>query len=230
MTAEAADGPDNERPVAAEVLVVLGSAALPRTIDAAANEQDVIIFGADINDTLGFSLEVGDVTGDGLADLLMGARGDAGEGNARSGAGAVYILAGAPELPAVIDLAADPLPAISGAQDGDTLSHATVAAAGDKTYVVLGAPIARTGGLTSAGLVYVLDAATVAGLDAPRSVAQLPVRVLVEAAAAGDSLGRGSAIADVTGDGLPELLVLSSLADAQAEDAGRVYILPLSLP
>lgn len=237
VTAEAADGPDNSRQVAAEVVIVLGSAGLPGTIDLARDEQDVIVLGGDDNDTLGFSLEAGDVTGDGIDDLLMGARGDNGDGNAGNRVGAVYILTGAPELPAVVDLAVQPLPAVYGAEGGDILSHALTASVDGKPYAVLGAPGARVGSESAAGAAYLLDGATIAGIEEPRSITQLPVRLLVEAAGGGDSLGRASAVADVNGDGQPELLLLASLADGPGiPDAGRVYILsyrpvgPLVLP
>lgn len=231
MAAEAADGPENARPVAAEVVIVLGSASLPETIDVGKNEQDVIVFGADDNDTLGFSLAAGDVTGDGIDDLLMGARGDKGDRNASNSVGAVYMLTGAPQLPAVVDLAMETLPAVYGAEDGDTLAHALIASEGGTRYVVLGAPGARAGSELTAGAVYLLDGETVAGIEQPSRISQLPVRLLVEAAASGDSLGRASAIADVNGDGQPELLLLASLADGPGRpDVGRLYILPLVLP
>ena len=231
MTAEAADGPENRRPVAAEVLIVLGSTELPATIDAGKDEQDVIVFGADDNDTLGFSLAAGDVTGDGIDDLLMGARGDNGGRNASSRVGAVYMLTGAPQLPTVVDLATETLPAVYGAENGDTLSHALIAREGETRYAVLGAPVARVGGRSNAGVVYLLDGETMAGLDQPRIISQLSVRLLVVGAASGDGLGRASAIADVNGDGQPELLLLASLADDAADDdVGRVYILPLAPP
>jgi hypothetical protein len=231
VTAEAADGPENSRPVAAEVVIVLGSAGLPGTVDVGKDEQDVIVLGAGNNDTLGFSLEAGDVTGDGFDDLLMGARGDSGDRDTGNRVGAVYMLTGAPELPASVDLAVEPLPAVYGAESGDILSHALIASVGGRPYAVLGAPSARAGSESTAGAVYLLDGETMAGIGQPRSISQLPVRLLVEAAASGDSLGRASAIADVNGDGQPELLLLASLADGPGTpDAGRVYLLPLVLP
>ncbi|MFQ5474100.1 MAG: integrin alpha, partial [Dehalococcoidia bacterium] len=94
LTAEAADGPNNERSVGAEVHIVFGSEDLGGVIDVALDEQDVTVIGADPNDTLGFGLSAGDVNNDGIDDLLASARGADGPGNSSSELGELHIVLG----------------------------------------------------------------------------------------------------------------------------------------
>src|SRR3990172_650110 len=100
-----ADGPDESRPDAGEAYVVFGSKQLPATVDLAEGEQDLTIYGARPSDSLGFSAETGDINGDGVADLLIGAP-FAGEANTPAGnPGAVYVLFGRQDLDGDLDLA-----------------------------------------------------------------------------------------------------------------------------
>jgi hypothetical protein len=74
--------------------VVLGSKGLPATIDLA-TDADVVIQGAAAGDGSGISLSgAGDVNGDGIDDLIIGAVGA--DPNGRAGAGASYVVLGGP--------------------------------------------------------------------------------------------------------------------------------------
>ena len=70
ITAEAADGPSNARPVAAEVYVIYGSPDLTGVLDVAEGHQDVTIYGAEDSDTIGFNIASGDINGDGRMDII----------------------------------------------------------------------------------------------------------------------------------------------------------------
>ena len=104
LVAQRAGGPDNNRDTVGEAYVIFGSSDLKGTIDVAANEQDVIIFGTDAHDLLSFS-GADEIDGDGIGDIALGTSFAGGPGNARDGAGEVYILFGSSGLPATIDLA-----------------------------------------------------------------------------------------------------------------------------
>jgi hypothetical protein len=235
MTAEAADGPANQRGVAAEVHIVYGSPSLTGDLFISRDDQDVSVLGADANDTLGFSLSAGDVTGDGIDDVIMGARGDNGAMNAQNRVGALYLLPGAADLPATIDLAASPppLPAIYGHDTADTLAYSAVADVdGDGQAELLAAAILGDGpdGVrTDAGEVYVLRAETLAALEGPVGIGGLAIALIVYGGLADGHLGSAMTAADVNADGRPELLLLAAEADGPdgREAVGRAYIVPL---
>ena len=237
MTAEAADGPDNARSTAAEVHVVFGSKELSGDLDIAQGDQDLSILGADEQDTLGFSLASGDVTGDGVDDLIMGARGDNGLMNAQNRVGAVYILFGGPDVPSSIDLAQSPsgVAGLYGADDGDLMAHVAVGdLEGDGESELLVAAISADGPdnrRTDAGDLYVMDVTTVGALSEPVSIGSNRLKAIVYGAQEEDRLGSAMAVADIDGDGRPELLVLAADADGPdgaRPDAGQVFVVSLS--
>jgi hypothetical protein len=234
VTAEAADGPGNQRSVDAEVYVVYGRRDLAGELDIAARDQDVTIYGAEQNDTLGFNLAVADVTGDGRDDLLVTARGGDGPGNNTPEGGELHVFPGGSRLPETIDLAAyDDDAFLHGPDAADFLGNGIAAADFDGdgfNELVVGVP----GGdgaaddsvnMRDAGEVYVVDAR---GLSGPAGVASLPVRLAVYGARMDDALGTSVAAGDMTGDGRPELAILalrSDGADGARPDAGLIYVL-----
>jgi glycosylphosphatidylinositol phospholipase D len=164
-------GPASDRDRAGRVTVAFGDGAIAGVKDLAVDlAGTLVIEGADERDYLGTELALGDVTGDGVADLIIGAQ--FADGPAGGGA--------RPECGEVI--------------------------------VVLGGAATRTAGS--------IDLATppAAGL----------VRVI--GAAAGDRLGIFVDAADVTGDGVADLLLGADLVDGAAgaprADAGAVYVIP----
>ena len=68
-----ADGPDNSREDGGEVYVIFGSRDLGGVLDFASASADVRIMAADADDDFGAALASGDVNGDGIDDLLIGA-------------------------------------------------------------------------------------------------------------------------------------------------------------
>ena len=125
-----ADGPDNGRNNCGEVYLILGRDDLPHSIDIARGQQDATILGADPNDLMGHSLAVGDIDGDGTADVIAGAPAAASLDNVRDQGGEVRVFFGASVWPAVLDAAVEhPGAALWGAEAGDELGFSV--ASGD---------------------------------------------------------------------------------------------------
>ena len=101
ISARNADGLDNNRNNAGEVYVIFGSAELPSRIDVAEETPGVTIAGSDPNYLFGHSLASGDVNGDGLADVLVGAP----AANSREKAGQILVFPGSAQWPATVDAA-----------------------------------------------------------------------------------------------------------------------------
>ncbi len=91
LTAVSADGRGNAADLSGEVLLIAG-ASLTGEIDASSDSAGIVLYGADAEDRLGRSAALGDVNGDGLADLLLGAPGGDGDGDTISSAGEIYVL------------------------------------------------------------------------------------------------------------------------------------------
>jgi uncharacterized protein (TIGR03437 family) len=118
------DGPNNVRPDSGEVYVIFGGPA------GAIRRAQLTIFGGsasvdEIPDALGSSVAVGDFTGDGILDLIMGAPGADPVDSARPPAGAAYMIFGGRNLDAdSIDLMSKaPDLKIFGAKSGARLGN-----------------------------------------------------------------------------------------------------------
>lgn len=92
LTAVSADGPDNSRDLAGEAAFIPAN-TLAETIDTARGDAP-LIYGRDANDRLGRSAAMGDIDGDGRAELILGAPGGAGANNDTPDAGEIYVLPG----------------------------------------------------------------------------------------------------------------------------------------
>ncbi|GBC81680.1 hypothetical protein HRbin10_00792 [bacterium HR10] len=175
------DGPDGARSNCGAVFIILGRSGqrLPLVRDLNLQRPDVIIYGADVNDRLGSSVAAGDVNGDGVADVVIGAPNADGLNNTRPNVGEVYIFFGGASIAsvAVRDLRSSPAdatiigwggPAGKNVQDqagtavavgdvnGDQIGDVVIGAPGVKgpdgsrtTSPQLGLPV-------SAGAIYVL--------------------------------------------------------------------------
>lgn len=94
LTAVSADGPGNTVDLAGEAALVLNT-GLQETVDVAAGGAQAIIYGRDRADRLGRSAAMGDLDGDGRAELVLGAPGGAGGANDTPEAGEVYVYSAA---------------------------------------------------------------------------------------------------------------------------------------
>lgn len=98
------DGPDNNRHLAGEAYVFFGG-ALPSVLDLATDAPDMLVYGRASGDLLG-RVAVGDVNGDGAADLALGATQMGNPG--QTGPGAVFIIFGVPAPTATATVTATP--------------------------------------------------------------------------------------------------------------------------
>lgn len=172
----------------------------------------------------GFSVSTGDVDGDGIGDLLIGALGLPGA------AGEAYLVLGATSLTSVPDLD-NPPPGVTvrryGGGPGERAGGRVLLAdvIGDsRDDIVIGAPGASPGGRAGAGSVYVIP-----GTAAPASdndLTTLPAgAVRLDGDEAGDGFGRALAGGDVSGDAKGDLVVGAPAGDPQGRvDAGWTYV------
>ncbi len=85
-----------------------GSASAGAVADLAMTSPSVTMYGGDAGDNLGYSLATGDFNGDGIDDILVGARQASGPANARANAGEAYVLFGSPSLSGFRDICQPP--------------------------------------------------------------------------------------------------------------------------
>lgn len=236
LAAAFADGPDNARLDGGEVYVFLGPFAPGQKRDAAKGEEDVTISGAAAGDQAGRGLAAGDFNGDGTSDLIVGApyaHRPAGMMDAGADAGAAYVLFGSSSWGrdvTTIDLAAGADLAVYGANSGDLLGFAVVAARlnGDAADdLVIGAFWADgpQDERDMAGELYVVYGAS--GRGGAIDVAAAEEDVVVYGASAGDRLGEGVGAGDVNGDGVDDLILPAPFAASKTgvAAAGRTYVI-----
>ena len=239
------DGPEEDPRVGAgEVYIVLGRPFFGPEIDLAIQGEggaDVTIYGATAGDNLsaGGALAAGDVNKDGLADLLLGAGLADGPQDTRFETGEAYIIFGRATFPAVLDLViqgtggADVT--IYGAGIGDNLALGGSLGLADldrdsRSDLLLGAFNADgpADGRPEAGEAYVVfgRANLPATLDLNDPAA---ADITVHGATPGDRLTTDRSIiaGDISGDGVPDLILGSPGGDGPAEtrlNAGEVGI------
>ena len=188
------------------------------------------IRGAAAGDRAGHSVSgAGDINGDGLGDLLVGAvNADA---NNFADSGASYVIFGRAGTTEEVNLdqLGDRGFRIRGAAIGDSTGR-SVSGAGDVNGdgladLIVGAPYADEIGFNSGASYVVLGRRVAEGL-ADVELASLGDRGFrLRGAAAGDLAGRDvSGAGDVNGDGMDDLIVGATFADANGTNSGASYV------
>ncbi|TWT84610.1 Bifunctional hemolysin/adenylate cyclase precursor [Planctomycetes bacterium CA13] len=234
--AEFAAASENAKSRAGESYVVFGTSTPAATIDLGnLGAGGLTIFGADANDWSGRAVSgAGDVNGDGLDDLLVGAPG-ADKATGETGEGESFLIFGSTSLPGTIDLAnlGSAGVVIRGGSVGDVSGYA-VSSAGDfngdgYADLLIGAPLADGTVTTSdsgkAYLVYGepllpgtidLDSLGAAGL-------------LIDLADTSDNSGQSiSNAGDVNGDGRDDIIVGAPRSNGAADArnlSGESYLI-----
>lgn len=195
---------------------------------------DVVILAPRAGEDFGWVLGAGDVSGDGVDDLMIGASRASPLG--RNLAGAVYIVEGRtdwPASPVTVDLAVQPadrtyLGAV--AEDRTGASFALGDLNGDlATDLVLGAPEHITPGGRRDGEARILYSIATAPDSIDLAAGSIPFTVVhsdTSGLLSGDRLGCAVAVGDLTGDGIDDLAVGSRAEDpGDVSAAGSVHVI-----
>jgi hypothetical protein len=236
LGAPKADGPDNARSNAGEAYVILGSPDLGGTVDIAKNQQDLTVIGAEAGDNLGFVVASGDVNGDGIDDILVGARFASSLTGGTQGdlinSGKAYVIFGSPDLSGVVDIALGEQDfTVVGAKEADYLGYAM--AAGDVNGdgvddIIVAAPGADGPDSRSpdGGEAYVVFGS--AELAGTIDVGQGQQDFTIFGAQADDFLANFAASGDINDDGIGDILLGTHMVDGpdgQRTDAGAAYVI-----
>ena len=219
-----------------EVYVIFGGAHLPSTIDIAKGEQNVTIIAAEGFSLMGDSMGVGDVNGDDIGDLVLGAP-FAGRvpgsphGGPRTELGEVYVIFGSRTLSGSISIPQKQQDfTISGPEQyselGDAMAVGDVNGDGIADIIAVAeAADAPDGSRPNTGLVYVVFGSR--SLGGMVDIAKHEQDVTIMGARANDALGFCAASGDVNGDHIDDILLVAQRAKAAGgsrDTSGEAYV------
>lgn len=226
-----------------EVYVIFGGSDLAGTIDLALQEDpaqkkpDVTIIAAEGFSLMGDSMASGDVNGDGIADLVLGAP-FAGRvpgtphGSARTELGEVYVIFGSKTLSGSISIPEKQQDfTISGPEQyselGDAMAVGDVNGDGIDDIIAVGEATDGPGGdRPNAGVVYVVFGS--ASLGGITDLAKGQQDLTIVGAGAQDALGFSAASGDVNGDDIDDIVLVAQRADGAGrsrETSGEAYVI-----
>ncbi len=234
LGASFSSGPNGSRPGAGEAYVLYGP--LSGDIDLSQKQPDVRILGAVSGDSLGAGVAAGDLNGDGIDDIVVGAPLSNGLPEVRTQMGVAYVVFGGPHIASTVDTATgqqdfDLQPAEGFSHLGQTFAVADVNGDGIADLIA-GAPYAGRepntppGGVrTTVGEVYVVYGSH--DLHGHVTVAQDDEDVRLSGVNQLEQFGSSVAAADVSGDGIADIIVGASGYDGPAgdrTDPGGVFV------
>ena len=212
---------------AGEVYVFFGRANRPReTVDLGIQAADVTIQGLASGAQLGRSLAVGDVNGDGVADLIVG------EPFLRRtvsyDAGAVYVFHGRGTWPTVTNSSSADLTVLGGqyGQFGMAVAAGDVNHDGTDDLIVGASEVGVSSTRTRVGQAYAIFTSKTFPARHVIDLAITSPDVTITGRDYADRLGISVASGDPNGDGIADMLVGSPMARPGARaNAGEVYVI-----
>jgi len=206
--------------------VFWGSAdGLSGTVNLDVGSADLEVYGPDEFFLLGRFVAAGDINGDGVEDLLIGA--DNADTDGYTDNGTVYVIFGSASLSGTIDLYTDTADfQIYGAAGGDNLGRSIASCDVNGNGVadlIMGAYQDDSPGGTDAGAVYVVFGSTSLSGTIQLDLGGADFTVLGDDEY--DRLGRSVACGDVNGDGIADIIAGAYQADqAWGAGAGEVIV------